>query len=237
MRRFKRMISIVIIIVLAITLGIVVIGNMGKKQTYVEQVSEQKVKEAFALLNNSLSFETVRYQEYIGSQTIDYELQDAVGEVEGGEKNQDYDKQVKSLDYQQTAEYTVTVAKAGLYSLGLDYCTGGSNLSDYRIAVTINDEKYFEEMSMITLPLMWKDATKDFPLDRYGDETAPEQIRDDSWHYTDLYNTAYYTAEPLYFYLEAGKNNITIENMSADGLTLGQLYVNTPTNDIPTYTE
>lgn len=237
MSRCKRIISITIGIVLIVALGIVILGRLGKEQTYVEKISEQEVEEAFSLLNNSLSFDTVRYQEYINGQTINYNLQNQAGEPADGEMETDYDKTVKKLDYQQTAEYAITVDKAGMYSLGLDYHTGGSNLSDYRIAITINDMSYFEEMSMITLPLMWEDETKDFPLDRYGDETAPKQIRDDSWHYVDLYNTAYYTAEPLYFYLEEGINHIKVENVSADGLTIGQLYVKAPINNIPDYAE
>ena len=63
---------------------------------------------------------------------------------------------------------------------------------DYRMDVTINGESYFEEMSMITLPLLWEDGTKEFPVDRYGDETAPAQLRYEGWQYRDLYNTSYY---------------------------------------------
>lgn len=236
MKKGKRNISIIIIIVAAAALLTIVLG-LRKEQAYAEAVSEAEVKEAFSLLNNSLSFETVRYQEYIASHSMQYDLEDTAVSPQQGEKRADYENLAKQLDYKQTADYSVTVKEAGMYSMGLDYLTGGSNLSDYRIGITINGESYFEEMSMITLPLYWKDETKSFPLDRYGDETAPTQVRLDQWQYRDLYNTSYYTAEPLYFYLEEGENHIRVENISADGLTLGQLYIKAPVNSIPSYEE
>ena len=237
MDKRKRIIFIIIIIVIAAAALLAIGLGLGEKQTYAEAVSEKEVADAFLLLNNSLSFETVRYQDYIAGQEIRYDLEDKVCEPEDGEKEADYDKSVRQLDYKQTAKYTVNVDKPGMYSLGLDYHTGGSNLSDYRIGLTINGESYFEEMSMIILPLLWTDETKDFPLDRYGDETAPAQLRNDEWQYRDLYNTSYYTAEPLFFYLEQGENLIEVENISADGLTIGQLYVNAPVNNLPDYEE
>ncbi len=236
MKNKKRVVFLAIALVVIIAIVAVILG-MKKDAAYVEEVSGQEVEEAFELLSDSLSFETVRYQEYIAGQEIVYGLEDATSEPSGSEKEDGYEHAVAQLDYEDTASYTVNVKESGVYSLGLDYHTGGSNLSDYRVAVTINGESYFEEMSMITLPLLWHDATKDFPVDRYGDETAPEQVRDDDWQYRNLYNTSYYTAKPLYFYLESGSNTIDIQNVSADGLTLGQLYVNAIADEIPSYSE
>lgn len=237
MEKRKRVILIMIAAVIVVTGLLAVSFGMNRKPDYAEAVSDEEVREAFDLLNNSLSFETVRYQDYIAGQEIIYDLKDEVCEPLEGETETDYDKSVKKLDYQQSAAYKVTVEKAGMYSLGLDYHTGGSNLSDYRIGIIINGESYFEEMSMIALPLLWTDETKEFPFDRYGDETAPAQVRNDVWQYRDLYNTSYYTADPLYFHLEQGENVIEIENISADGLTLGALYVNAPVNTVPDYAE
>ncbi len=236
MNKKKRVVFLAIALVVVIAIVAVILG-MQDKAAYVEGVSQQEVEDAFDLLSDSLSFETVRYQEYIAEQEIVYGLEDAVSEPAAGQKEEGYDFAVVTLDYQKTASYTVNVKESGVYSLGLDYRTGGTNLSDYRIALAINGESYFDEMSMVALPLMWHDATKDFPVDRYGDETAPEQVRVDDWQYRDLYNTSYYTAKPLYFYLEAGTNEITVQNVSADGLTLGQLYVNAIEDELPSYSE
>ncbi|MDE6167632.1 MAG: hypothetical protein K2G28_04155, partial [Acetatifactor sp.] len=203
----------------------------------VEAVSREEIREAYLLLQDSLKFQTVRYQDYIAGQNLVYGQKSGVWEPEGGEKEPGYDGTVKKVDYLDEVEYVVETDREGLYSLGLDYHTGGSNLSDYRMDVTINGESYFEEMSMITLPLLWEDGTKEFPVDRYGDETAPAQLRYEGWQYRDLYNTSYYQSAPLYFWLEKGENHIRVKNDSADGLTLGRLYVNAPDDTIPSYEE
>lgn len=236
MKKKKRVVFLIVIIVAVIALLALILG-LRDKTAYVDEISEEEAREAFALLNDSLTFETVRYQEYIAGWEKEYGLEDTTGEPAGGESEEGYDYAVANLDYQESAGYTVNVKKSGLYSLALDYHTGGTNLSDYRLELTVNGESYFEEMSMIALPLLWRDETKDFPTDRYGDETAPGQVRIDDWQYRDLYNTSYYTAEPLYFHLESGENVIEIKNVSADGLTLGKLYVNAIEDSVPSYSE
>ncbi len=229
----------VISLVLAATLLVIVVAaiaslrNSGKDRV---EVSEEERKAAFTLLNDSLNFPVTRYQEYLDSLEFVDDLEDLETEPSEGEKTDAYGMAV-AVDYADTAKYIFDVENSGVYSLGLDYCTGGTNLSDYRVVVTINGETYYEEMNMITLPLWWKDATKEFPLDRYGDEMVPEQERVDEWRYQDLYNSSYYTSEPLYFYLEGGRNEICVKNVSADGLLLGKMYVNAYRDDVPTYEE
>lgn len=236
MSKKKRVVSISIFAAVAVAL-IAIIILTGNKKGFVDEVPQSEVDAAFELLNSSLSFETTRYQDYIADQKMIYDLEDAESSPAGGVSEDGYTDKAVNLDYQETVKYNINVSKAGMYSLGLDYHSGGSNLSDYRVSLTINGQSYFEEMSMITLPLLWSDETKDFPLDRYGDETTPGQVRMDDWQYRNLYNTSYYTAKPLYFYLEAGDNEIQVQNLSADGLTLGKMYAKAPVDDIPTYEE
>ncbi len=233
-KKYRRIVIPAIIAVAAIAVVAAVFG-LRRKTVYVEAVSAEEVEDAFALLRGSLNFETVRYQEYLAGQSMVYDLEDAAGSPAGGGKEAGYEGDAVQLGYDESVSYGVHVDREGMYSLGLDYHTGGTNLSDYRIALTINGESYFEEMSMITLPLLWRDETKEFPVDRYGDQTAPGQVRIDDWQYRDLYNTSYYTAKPLYFYLKSGDNEIRVTNASADGLTLGTLYVNAPRQDLPSY--
>ena len=216
---------------LGITVILAALGMIfacSKQEIQGKSVSAKEAEEASKLLYSSLSFETVRYQDYLTQYSIQSDLPSMVVRT---------DEQEKKLDYLDVATYEVDVDKEGLYVFSVDYHTGGSNLSDYRVGLTINGRQLFEEMSMITLPLLWEDETKDFPVDRYGDETAPTQVRIDQWQKRSLYNTSYYTAAPLYFFLEAGKNEIQIQNLSADGLVLGALYIDAPNESIPTYEE
>jgi ABC-type glycerol-3-phosphate transport system substrate-binding protein len=113
----------------------------------------------------------------------------------------------------------------------------GNTLADFNIDVKINDTRSYDEMESIALPLFWSDETKDFPTDRYGDEAAPYQVRKDEWTSLHLYNNTYSTAEPLLFYFEAGENVIRITNISGNGLGVGNMKVEAPIYDTPTYTE
>lgn len=213
--------------VILIALGIV-FGLQEKKEETI-WVSDEERDAAFELLNQSLNFPATRYHEYLENLEFVYGLGDVKAEPSEGE--------FVAIDYNTTATYEINIENTGVYSLGLDYSTGGTNLSDYRVAITVDGRSFYDEMSMVTLPLLWKDETKLFPVDRYGDETVPEQIRIDGFRYRDLYNTSYYTAEPLYVYLEKGIHEICVQNVSADGLVLGTLYVNGAKEKAPSYEE
>lgn len=215
---------------------LLIVFGLRKEEKEYSTVSEKERDAAFALLSDSLNFPKTRYQEYLKKLEFVYGLGEYEAQPENGVKDAAYESAV-TLDYQDTATYYITVEKAGVYSFGVEYLTGGTNLSDYRLSMTVNGESYYEEMAMISLPLWWQDETKEFPVDRYGDETVPEQVRVDEWRYQDFYNTSYYTADPLYFYLESGVNKICLENVSADGLKLGTLYVTGAKEPLPSYQE
>jgi hypothetical protein len=158
----------------------------------------------------------------------------------------DYESQMKELEYQSKAEYKVTVDKAGLYYLSLDYISVGSSLSDYTVSVTINGTQDFTEMNTIALPMLWSDTdegyissddTKEFPLDSYGDEMAPSQNRIQKWTNTYLYNNTYTSSTPLAFLLKKGENTITIENVSSGGLAVGTLVAEAAEDNTISYEE
>ncbi len=218
--------KVLLIITSVVILALIVTGAILFKKETPEAycVSEKEENKAYSLLSDSVAFQSRGYSEYVSEYLKNtYETQDTCSYAQNAEKTSDYSDGAIAVDYNESASYLVNIEKPGLYSLCLDYHTGGTNLSDYRLEMTIDGETYFDEMSMLALPLLWKDATKDFPVDRYGDETAPEQIRIDEWQTRDLYNTSYYTDEPLYFYMEKGEHEIVFKNASADGLTLGKL--------------
>ncbi len=223
----------VVILAAALATAIAVIGN---RESETILVTEQEKNAAFDLLNESLNFPISRYQDYLAGLDFVYGLKNETADVVTGEDAEGYGKAIR-LDYDELATYLIEIDEAGVYSLGIDYCTSGTNLSDYKVSLRINGVSFFDEMDMVVLPLLWTDTTKDFPKDRYGDETAPEPRRIDGWRYRDVYNSAYYTSEPLFFYLEKGRNEICIRNVSADGLMLGRLYVNPASEPIESYDE
>jgi ABC-type glycerol-3-phosphate transport system substrate-binding protein len=236
MKNSKYIVSIVLLCVVAVAI-LASVFIFGKKAEYVSEVDENEVKSAFNLLNESLRTKTVMYTDFLTENTEGFGHGNSVAKPEAGTKPQNYDGLAVTLNYNNSVDYEVEIEKTGLYYIVLDYKPIGTTLADFSIDVKIGGEQRFSEMKNIALPLKWVDKTKDFPKDRYGDETAPYQIRKEDWLSLYLYNNTYYTAKPLLFYFTAGTNVITITNVSSNGLGLGSLKVEAPIDEVPTYSE
>ncbi|MDF2538663.1 MAG: transporter, substrate-binding protein [Herbinix sp.] len=236
MKNRKHFISIVLLCIVAVAV-IASVFIFGKKAEYVSQVDENEVTAAFNLLNNSLRTKTVNYTDFLADTTADFGQGDINAQPEAGTEVENYDGLTNTLDYEDTITYTVKVDNAGLYYLLLDYKPMGNSLADFVIDVKVNGAQVYEEMKNIGLPLFWSDETKDFPTDRYGDQTAPRQIKKDDWTSLYLYNSSFNTSDPLLFPLESGTNTITVKNNSGNGLGIGRLQLRAPVDNIPNYSE
>lgn len=236
MKKRKKYISIVLLGIIAVAI-IASVFIFGKKAEYVSEVDEKEVKSAFSLLNESLNTGSVTYTDFIETNTVDMGNTDKSSEPEGGLPLDDYKKNGIILDYKDKVDYNITLEDEGLYYLSIDFKAYGNSLADFNIDVKVNGEQAFNEMKNIILPLTWSDETKDYPVDRYQDETAPPQIRQETWKNIYLYNNTYYTSKPLLFYLHKGENIISITNVSNNGLGLGELRIEAPKNDTISYAD
>lgn len=223
-------------------------GNSG---TYVKDPSATEVQKAFDTLNNAYVEDGTQPEKYYTDFIADSSLSTGEGKhiasVNGGISTEEYYQQnknnenvseevkensnpMKELDYQDVAQYDISVEKSGLYYLYLDYTSVGSTMSNYTVSVKIDGEQKYNEMNTISLPLTWKDkdvevdkdGVKTFPLDSHNDEMAPSQEVVKDWNLeSPLYNNTYISTTPLCFYLEEGVNTIEIENVSSGGLAVG----------------
>lgn len=220
------------VVVVTALIGIRISTN-GNDRVEIEMVSVAQKDTAYQLIKNTLDQSAVEYQDFLAEHSISYDLNDVDAFPAGGEA--DGNRTALLINYDEEAEYLVEVSQAGLYYLKLDYSIVGNSLSDYRIAVSINGRRDYDEMGRVVLPQMWSDETKIFPTDRYGDETIPSQVRSEEYQEKYLYNSSYNTAKPLLFYLEQGKNSIVFRNESADGLVVERLSVVAPRDNVPDY--
>lgn len=174
-----------------------------------------KVQAAAGLLQSSLTLRETFY--------ADLDIPDAAGaHTASAQPNS-----TEALNYRDSARYLLSVPEAGWYSLTLAYQPRSQTLSDFIIALTINGQAAYSEMNNLLLPLYWRDETKDFPLDSYGDQSVPAQIRMDGIRKEALKGSLRSTAGPLRFPLQAGENLVEITNISNDGLWLGELTAQT----------
>lgn len=256
-------IAIVLVIVAVVCLSKFVFSN---ETTYIKDVDSQKFQEAYDLLATAYLNDGEQPESYytdfikanteIGEGKYESEVKEGVAADKYYEANKDdenapeavtdYDFKMKELDYQSKAEYKVTVDKAGLYYLALDYISVGNSLSDYTVSIMVNDKQDYTEMNTIALPMIWtdteegyisSDADKKFPLDSYGDEMAPSQNRVQKWKNIYLYNNTYTSNTPLAFNLKQGENTIVIENVSSGGLALGKLTAEAAVDNTISYEE
>lgn len=236
MKSWKYLKSIVLFCIVAVAV-IASVFIFGKKAEYVAKADENEVAAAVSLLNDSLRTKTVTYADFIAVNAEDLGQGSIPAQPEAGTEEANYDGLTNVLDYKDTVNYTVNVDKPGLYNLVLDYKPMGNSLADFIVDLKINDTQAFEEMKNIGLPLYWSDATKEFPKDRYGDEIAPKQVKKEDWTSLYLYNSSYNTSDPLKFYFNAGKNVISIRNVSGNGLGLGNLRLEAPADNTPEYSK
>lgn len=231
-RRQKVFIALMWIAAAGVIAALFLFGNNTK---YISGIEEDKVQAAFSLLNNSLGNRPTRYSQFMANGEMQTGRGRYTAQPDSGLELEDYDGLAVSLDYNETAEYLIEIDTPGLYYLIMDYKPMQDTLADFHVEIMINDNQDFDEMKNIGLPLYWSDETKDYPVDRYGDQVAPRQVRREEWTEAYLYNNTYYTCDPLLFNFDAGINVIKITNISNDGLGLGTIIAEAPPLEVPTY--
>jgi ABC-type glycerol-3-phosphate transport system substrate-binding protein len=208
-------------------------------QAWENEVSHQDYENALYILENSLENPRDTYYDYLEDIDVDYDLQDHNATLVSDQADDRLSytgTDVAELFTDMEAVYSVDIQEEGYYELNLDYVITGNVLNNITIAVQINGEYLYDDARTIDVPLYWRDESKEFSVDTYGDESLPRQLKDENWRELELYNNTYTSNTPLLFYFERGLNTITFENVSSGDLRLGDLRVVAPTY-IPTYEE
>lgn len=236
-RKTKRLLSIVTLVALLST-GFIIIANSGSAPDF--DISEEERSKAYNFLVNSLEESTFKHEttyiDFLANKNVKYNLKDSENaqttfNTSNGE-NYGYNGDIHTIEYGQSVDYYVTVPTSGLYEIEVDFrVVGDTVLTNQTIGIMINDAYQYMEASTIDVPLYWKDTTKDFPLDSYGDETIPSSNRIDDWMSLKMFDNQYKSSTPLLFKLENGENKITIHSISSSGiLALGNLKAKSPRN-------
>ena len=107
-----------------------------------------------------------------------------------------------------------------------------SNYTDSSVALSLDGEVPFEEAGSVRLTRLWKDAGG-ITQDSIGNDTIPEQEQVMVWNTVALQDYAIFTAEPLYFCLDAGEHTITLRSWSKEPLHIAGIELTFP-EEIPT---
>ncbi len=208
-----------------VIIGLVLFATRQNQEEY--EVSESDLSSALALLNERLDTEEKTYFNYLENTTQQEnpKTYEAIKEFK-----------TKKIDRNEAATYEVTVEDAGYYELYLTYKVSEESLVNPTVSVTVNDQILFEEATTIDLPLYWQDETKEFTVDSYGDQSLPPQKRVLDFVEYGLNTKEFLTSKPTLFKLEAGKNQIDIENVTSEIIEVKDLNVKQPVKTI-TYQE
>ncbi|KMK74696.1 extracellular solute-binding protein [Alkalihalobacillus pseudalcaliphilus] len=134
---------------------------------------------------------------------------------------------------QESVVVEVEVEEEGLYELSFDYYPLGDLIVPIEGAIEVNGEYPFFESRRIVFPVNWQNESNDFDIDRFGNEIIPKQVPQEEWHHIKALDSSHMQSRPLKFHLEAGSNEIQLENLRGE-LLLGDVFV-TSVTDTPTY--
>ncbi|MCL2092726.1 MAG: extracellular solute-binding protein [Treponema sp.] len=203
---------VVLISVVTILVGGIIGFIMFTRNVDILPVSRAQSDAAHALLRNSLSSPRLTYVDFLNAANPapgprrDITVP-ASTTIAGGE----------SLVYQ------VEVPYAGFYYFSLAYNALSNSFTDISLAIEVNGITPYLEAHAIILPVFWEDESKQYPIDKFGDESPPIRRRVPGPHRVHLFDTSYTSDLPLNFYLHEGLNTIEFFNNTAQLLWLGDL--------------
>lgn len=227
----KKKIFILSMIVILCVSGLLIFGGVNATSYGITQ---DEADEAYDFLYGdltSLSKQTT-YYDFLDASEIKYLNYSFDGSSDYLKQSETFDYEgnyVYLLSYKEKIDYRVDISDAGYYEIYVDYYVVGDPLTNFQVNVKINNENQYSESENIDVPLYWEDATKEFSVDSYGDETVPQNVRIEEWNTLSMYDSEYISSTPLLFYFEEGTQFISFELLSSTGqLALGDLVVKSP---------
>ena len=133
----------------------------------------------------------------------------AEGEVE---ECADYEGAPKALytGLDSCVTWEAEVAESGFYNLYMEYFAPESRGVAVERAVYVNGELPFEDAKNIAFTRIWHDGGE-VRTDNQGNQIRPTQVECFDWQGAYFRDDMGYITEPYQFYMEKGKNEITLE--------------------------
>lgn len=151
------------------------------------------------------------------------------------ESSMGYGDKVILLHPQSSITFDVNVPQPGGYHIIVDYFIPKDTMENLSISLSINGEFQFYESRNIKLPAVWKDKTKEYKQDDYGNDIYPSAERVYRWQTAVLNTHIYNLSTPLVFNFKGGKNTITIKNNQVE-VMLGNIIIS-PKLEVLTYSQ
>ena len=119
----------------------------------------------------------------------------------------DFDKAV--LDG-NTLDFSVNVAKTGLYSFGMRYKSLDDEISNFFVGVKIDGTYPYVKAGRLEFPRMWCNEDGQVLYDDLGNEFAPQQVCYKDYYYNEAIDETAKYSDVYVVYLTQGKHNISL---------------------------
>ncbi len=139
-----------------------------------------------------------------------------------------------STESDSLVTFTVDVPETGFYNVYLEYLIPESRGVAAERCVYINGEIPFEDARNLSFTRIWKDGGP-VKVDNQGNQIRPTQVEEFDWQKSYLKDDRGYVGDPYMFYLEAGKNTISL-GAENEPMVLKKMTV-APVQELDTYQE
>ncbi|MCR5032791.1 MAG: extracellular solute-binding protein [Lachnospiraceae bacterium] len=147
----------------------------------------------------------------LSAQDVVVDITDFTAEGEARlEASYEGEQQVLVTETESKVTFTVDVPKAGFYNLYTEYLIPESRGVAAERAVYINGELPFDDALNISFTRIWTDGGP-VKTDNQGNEIRPTQVEVFDWQHAYFCDKLGYVTEPYRFYLEQGKNEVTLD--------------------------
>lgn len=145
------------------------------------------------------------------------------------------EKEVVWTDAKGSVSYEFDVKEAGYYRIALQYYPDVTATQTIVRNIYINGEEPFEECDGIHFDRLWVDDNKDWLMNTNGNQAAPSEIQKEGPAVAYVRSPECATAGDYMFWLEKGKNTVTLESTQAR-MGIGEISL-VPAQEIPSYEE
>ena len=128
--------------------------------------------------------------------------------------------------------WKLSLPEKSRFVVKVTYVGDEGNYTESSVALSLDGEVPFEEAGSVRLTRLWKDAGG-ITQDSLGNDTIPEQEQVMVWNTVALQDHAIFSAEPLYFCLDAGEHTITLRSWSKEPLHIAGIELIAP-EEVPT---
>lgn len=222
--------SLILIVISVLSIILLVTFIIPKQGSYIpkNELEDKDIIDSKEILSTSLN-QSKLYLDFLEENKGNLVYNEKLDTTKTNIITKNDDNSIGKNDF---IEYEVSISEAGLYNLEYQYRVASRSLENATLSILIDNKHQYEEQKTIDLPLKWIDETKEFSIDRYGDEVLSNQYIDQSTLTTKLYNNTYTTTDALLFKFEEGINTIKVENVSATKVFLEKLTVVSQEKDI-----